>query len=95
MSKQQYRSELGIVKEILASIINHGRPGMIVSAISRMANLSHYATLEKCKKLTDAGLIGSTHQEGRQVMVVTEKGIEFSQKMETFGEYIRHANLRY
>jgi predicted transcriptional regulator len=95
MSRQQYRSELGIVKEILASIINHGKPGIIVSAISRIVNLSHYATVEKCRKLTDAGLIDLAHQEGRRVIVVTEKGIEFSQKIESFTEYIQQANLRY
>ncbi len=67
---------------------------MIVSAISRMANLSHYATLEKCKKLTDAGLIDLTHQEGRRVIVCDRKvGLEFSQKVETFTDYIQTSKL--
>jgi hypothetical protein len=43
MSKQQYRSEMGIMGDILDVTADGGRGGVIVSAISRKANLSHYA----------------------------------------------------
>jgi len=41
MSKQQYRSEMGIMGDILDVTIDGGQSGVIVSAISRKANLSH------------------------------------------------------
>ena len=46
MSKQQYRSEMGIMGDILDVTLNGGQQGVIVSAISRRANLSHYAVLD-------------------------------------------------
>ena len=57
MSKQQYRSEMGIMGDILDVTLNGGQQGVIVSAISRRANLSHYAVLDKCEKLVEAGLV--------------------------------------
>ena len=57
MSKQQYRSEMGIMGDILDVTADGGRDGIIVSAISRKANLSHYAVLDKCEKLVEAGLV--------------------------------------
>jgi len=53
MSKQQYRSEMGIMGDILDVTADGGRDGIIVSAISRKANLSHYAVLDKCEKLVE------------------------------------------
>ena len=62
MSKQQYRSEMGIMGDILDVTMDGGQRGVIVSAISRKANLSHYAVLDKCEKLINAGLkIGRAH----------------------------------
>src|SRR5690348_17897244 len=63
MSKQQYRSEMGIIADILGVTMDGGTQGVIVSAISRRANLSHYAVLEKCQKLIDAGLVESMKAE--------------------------------
>jgi hypothetical protein len=40
MSKQQYRSEMGIMGDILDVTMDGGRSGVIVSAISRKANSS-------------------------------------------------------
>jgi hypothetical protein len=42
---------MGIMGDILDVTANGGRSGVIVSAISRKANLSHYAVLDKCEKL--------------------------------------------
>jgi len=59
MSKQQYRTEMEIKDDILDVTKNGGQRGVIVSAISRKANLSHYALLDKCEKLINAGLMQS------------------------------------
>jgi hypothetical protein len=40
---------MGIMGDILDVTADGGRGGVIVSAISRKANLSHYAVLDKCE----------------------------------------------
>jgi predicted transcriptional regulator len=95
MSKQQYRSEMGIVADILGVTMDGGTQGVIVSAISRRANLSHYAVLEKCQKLIDAGLVESMKAERNRLFRVTEKGIRFFQEFQRFQGVMHGLNLRY
>jgi predicted transcriptional regulator len=95
MSKQQYRSEMGIMGDILDVTMEGGRSGVIVSAISRKANLSHYAVLDKCEKLVNAGLVESTKNDRNRVYMITEKGLEFFQEFRRFQNLIESMNLRY
>jgi predicted transcriptional regulator len=95
MSKQQYRSEMGIISDILGVTMDGGLQGVIVSAISRRANLSHYAVLEKCQKLIDAGLVESVKAERNRLFKVTEKGIRFFQEFQRFQGVMQGLNLRY
>jgi predicted transcriptional regulator len=95
MSKQQYRSEMGIIADILGVTMDGGTQGVIVSAISRMANLSHYAVLDKCQKLIDAGLVNSRKDERNRLFVITEKGIRFFQEFRRFQDLVLAMNLRY
>ena len=95
MSKQQYRSEMGIMGDILDVTMEGGRSGVIVSAISRKANLSHYAVLDKCEKLVNAGLVESIKTERNRVYMITEKGLEFFQEFRRFQNLIESMNLRY
>lgn len=95
MSKQQYRSEMGIIADILGVTMDGGTQGVIVSAISRRANLSHYAVLEKCQKLIDAGLVESMKAERNRLFRVTEKGIRFFQEFQRFQGVMQGLNLRY
>jgi len=69
--------------------------GVIVSAISRKANLSHYAVLDKCEKLINAGLIESTKNDRNRIYSITEKGLEFFQEFQKFQSLIESMNLRY
>jgi len=95
MSKQQYRSEMGIIADILGVTMDGGTQGVIVSAISRRANLSHYAVLEKCQKLIDAGLVESMKDDRNRLFVITEKGIRFFQEFQRFQNIVQTMNLRY
>jgi predicted transcriptional regulator len=95
MSKQQYRSEMGIIADILGVTMDGGTQGVIVSAISRRANLSHYAVLEKCQKLIDAGLVESMKDDRNRLFVITEKGIRFFQEFQRFQSLVQTMNLRY
>ena len=95
MSKQQYRSEMGIMGDILDVTMEGGRDGVIVSAISRRANLSHYAVLDKCEKLVSAGLVESTKNDRNRVFMITEKGLQFFQEFRRFQNLVESMNLRY
>jgi len=95
MSKQQYRSEMGIIADILGVTMDGGTQGVIVSAISRRANLSHYAVLDKCQKLIEAGLVDSMKDNRNRLFVITEKGIKFFQEFQKFQCLVQTMNLRY
>jgi len=72
-----------------------GREGVIISAISRKANLSHYAVLDKCEKLVTAGLVDSVKNERNRLFMITEKGLEFFQEFRRFQDLVESMNLRY
>ncbi len=95
MSKQQYRSEMGIMGDILDVTMEGGRDGVIVSAISRRANLSHYAVLDKCDKLVIAGLVDSIKNDRNRVFMITEKGLQYFQEFRRFQSLVESMNLRY
>ena len=95
MSKQQYRSEMGIMGDILDVTMDGGQNGVIVSAISRKANLSHYAVPDKCEKLINAGLMQSERRDRNRLFRITEKGLDFIQEFQKFQNLIESMNLRY
>ncbi|TLX66154.1 MAG: winged helix DNA-binding protein [Thaumarchaeota archaeon] len=86
---------MGIIADILGVTMDGGTQGVIVSAISRRANLSHYAVLEKCQKLIDAGLVESMKDDRNRLFVITEKGIKFFQEFQRFQNIVQTMNLRY
>ena len=86
---------MGIMGDILDVTANGGREGIIVSAISRKANLSHYAVLDKCEKLVDAGLVESVKNDRNRVFQITEKGLGFFQEFKRFQSLVESMNLRY
>ena len=95
MSKQQYRSEMGIISEILGVTMDSGRGGAIISSIARRANLSHYTVIEKCQKLIDAGLVESKSNNRNHTFIVTEKGIQFFQELQKFIEIAQSIKVRF
>lgn len=86
---------MGIMGDILDVTANGGRDGIIVSAISRKANLSHYAVLDKCEKLVEAGLVESVKNDRNRVFQITEKGLGFFQEFKRFQNLVESMNLRY
>ncbi|MDH2907123.1 MAG: winged helix-turn-helix domain-containing protein [Candidatus Nitrosotalea sp.] len=93
--KQQYRSEIGVISEILQVTMDCGMQGTIISSIARIANLSHYTAMEKCQKLIDFGLIESRTDKKSRNFVITEKGIKFYQEMQKFLEIAQEIKIRY
>lgn len=95
ISKQQYRSEIRIIADILSVIRDAGRDGIIVSAISRNTNTSYKVINEKCQKLIDARLLESTKNNRNLRFVITEKGMSFFEQLQQFVEMIQTLNIRY
>ena len=92
---KQNRSQMGIIGDILDVTIQGGREGVIISAISRKANLSYYAVLDKCERLISAGLVESTKNGRNKVFMITEKGLLFFQEFRKFQSLVESMNLRY
>jgi len=95
VSRQQYRTSMGIMTEVLQAIIEGGIGGIIISEISRKANLSHHAAVTSCHKLIDACLIKSERKGRGSIFVATTKGIEFFEKFRRLQEIAQEMNLRY
>ena len=93
--KQQYRSELGIVSEILQVTMDCGIQGAIISSIARRANLSHYTAMDKCQKLLDFGRMEFRIDKKSRSFVITEKGIQFYHQMQKFLEIAQEIKIRY
>jgi len=86
---------MSIIGDILDVTIEGGREGVIVSIISRKANLSHYGVLDKCESLISAGLIESTKKDRNRIFSITEKGLQFFQEFRRFQGLLESLNLRY
>jgi len=86
---------MGIIGDILDVTIQGGRKGVIVSTISRKANLSYYAVLDKCERLISAELVESTKNDRNRVFRITEKGLQFFQEFRRFQRLVESMNLRY
>ena len=95
MSKQQYRSEMGMISEVLGVAMDCGKQGAIISSIVRKANLSHYTAIEKCQKLVGFGLMESISDKRSRTFIITEKGIQFFQEMQQFIEIVQAIKIRY
>lgn len=93
--KQQYRSELGMISEVLQVVMDCGIQGAIISSIARRTNLSHYSAMEKCQKLIDFELMESKMDKKSRSFVITEKGIRFYHEMQKFLEIAQEIKIRY
>lgn len=94
-AKQQYRSEIGIINDILGIIKDSGTNGVIISAVSRMANVSYNSVNQKCQKLIDANLVKSIKNGRICTFFITEKGVNFFDQLCKFTDIMRSMNIRY
>lgn len=92
--KPKYRSELGIVLEILTLLASSGQQGVIVSTITRMANVSYNSVNERCQKLVDGGLVILARDGNKCRYTITEKGTEFLARLREFTDLIQSVNIR-
>lgn len=92
---KQSRTRIRSLGDILKAIKDAGRDGLIVSRISRKANLSHYSAIERCNSLNSAGLIEAKYVDKKNVYVITEKGLKFFEEYGNFERLVAPLNLRY
>ncbi len=93
--KQQYRTSLGIIYDILQVCMDAGIDGIPISKISQKANLSHNAVMNNCKKLIDVGMIETSRIKRKYIFAITEKGIKFFSELQKFQDIVREINIRY
>ena len=86
---------MGILSDILTVTREEGQNGIIISAISRKANLSHYAAVDKCNKLIEAELMEKTTDERNRLFILTEKGRLFFEELERFQNLMKSLKLKY
>ena len=92
--KQQYRTSMGILAEILQILMDAGTEGAIASEISRKANLSYGTTVENCHKLIGGSLVVSARKGRNYIFAITTRGIEFFREFRKFQEIVQEMNLR-
>ncbi len=93
--KPKYRSEIGIIVDMLDVIASSGRQGINVSAISRIANVSYNAINQKCQKLVAAGFIELQKTRKKSIYFITPPGIEFFERLRKFTDTMKAMNIRY
>lgn len=93
--KPKYRSEIGIIVDMLDVIASSGRNGINVSAISRMANVSYNAINQKCQKLIAAGFVELQKTKKQSTYFITPSGIEFFEHLRKFTDTMKVMNIRY
>jgi predicted transcriptional regulator len=94
MSKHPYRSELGMILDILEVAKDYGMQGTIITSIARRANLSHYAAIDKCQKLIDSGLMESKVDKKSNIFIVTERGLHFFGELQKVVETAQSIKIR-
>ena len=94
-SSKPRRTQICSLGDILSVIKEGGRDGIIISIISRRANLSHNVALQKCSKLSSAGLIEEKILEQRKAFHITEKGLDFLNEFEKFQILVKPFNLKF
>ena len=94
-SSKKSRTRIRSLGDILGALSDAGREGLIVSSISRKANLSHYAAIERCSELELAELVETKFVDKKNVYVITEKGLKFFDEYRNFQLLVDPLNLRY
>ena len=74
-SKQHRRDQLGIIANILENTLQS--QGLLKTQIMYRANLSFWQLNEYLKFLLETDLITQTNVEGREVYLITAKGLGF------------------
>ena len=95
LSQKQNRTRIRSLGDVLQIIREGGHEGVVISKITRKANMSYYPAQEHCSKLISARLVEQIITDKRQVFVITQKGQEFFREYQNFQNLVAPLNLKY
>jgi len=91
---KQYRTAIELIRQIMEIISNVGREGVLISVLARDAGISHNSVLDKCQKLTDAGLLRVDIGKKSRRYFITEEGLRFFSMLTKYSELLQTINAR-
>lgn len=94
IATKQYRPAMELIRQIMEIISNAGREGVLISVIARHAGISHNSVLDKCQKLTDAGLLRVDIGNKSRRYFITEEGLRFFSMLGKYSELLQIMNGR-
>ena len=87
-----YRTSMQIISDLLSATNNSGQEGIKTTRLLAKVNLSHSRLSKILGTLTDSGLVNKIEFDGKNTIVITEKGrqylesyLNFSSIAESFG----------
>ena len=87
-----YRSSMQIISDLLSATNDSGQEGIKTTRLLTKANLSHSRLSKILDTLTSSGLVNKIEFDGKNTIVITEKGrqylesyLKFSSIAESFG----------
>ena len=87
-----YRTSMQIISDLLSATNDSGQEGIKTTRLLTKANLSHSRLSKILDTLTGSGLVNKIEFDGKNTIVITEKGrqyqesyLKFSSIAESFG----------
>jgi len=87
-----YRTSIQIISDLLSATNDSGQEGIKTTRLLTKANLSHSRLSKILDTLTGSGLVNKIEFDGKNTIVITEKGrqylesyLKFSSIAESFG----------
>ena len=87
-----YRTSMQIISDLLSATNDSGQEGIKTTRLLTKANLSHSRLSKILDTLTSSGLVNKIEFDGKNTIVITEKGrqylesyLKFSSIAESFG----------
>ena len=93
VTKRKYRTEIGIVYDMLCEVMDAGYTGIPISKLCSKANCSFYDAKEKCSLLEHYLLIESVDDSETQFRI-TENGRLLHHEIEEFKSIVNSYSLR-
>ena len=90
---QQYRNTIQILTDVLEKTEYAGANGINISQICLKANVSHPRVKALITNLTGCGLVNKITTDGKNTIVITEKGRVFLESYKQFDDLAKTFGL--
>ena len=85
--EKNYRNSTQIICDLLTVTQNSGQNGIAVTSLCQKGNLSHSRLRNFLSRLTGSGLVNKIEYDGKNTLVITEKGRLFLEEYTKFHEF--------